>query len=512
MMLSLKEIIKRKQAKNIAIVGKGMSIDKVDLANLQDFIIINMNDSELLVPGDICVFHDTWVLDFLKNNEPKCDLYFSDKEIGDEVHQVLCDFIPSNPENVQFLMNRFFSDKIYLEQHLILSALRIADEIGRIDGTAPNCFLLGFDFSAKTGYTNKIATVKHHAADYSEHMVSTQENALIKILAQEHRLSIKINHVGDKSYSAYSVEEFNKIFPKRDEFKFQRNTKIDGSSERVEVVAEITTNHQGDMSKLLKMITLAKGAGADYVKLQKRDVDTFYSQAQLEGPYDSPFGSTFRDYRYGIELTRDQFAEVDNHCKKIGIRWFVSILDRLSFDYMYDFDLDLIKLPSTISEHKEFLSYVASSFKKDIVISTGYTDVSYENFILENFSACRKLYLLQCTSAYPCPMDDAQIAVVRHYNQLAAKSNIVPGYSSHDVGSLCSMMAVAAGARMIEKHVKLDSVTWAHFDDVALDLGTGEFRDFVSDIRKAEVIVGAPKKSVRDSEHHKYWLAAPEEA
>ena len=73
------------------------------------------------------------------------------------------------------------------------------------------------------------------------------------------------------------------------------------------------------------------------------------------------------------------------------------------------------------------------------------------------------------------------------------------------------MMAVAAGARMIEKHVKLDSVAWAHFDDVALDLGTGEFRDFVSDIRKAEVIAGAPKKSVRDSEHHKYWLASSED-
>ena len=68
------------------------------------------------------------------------------------------------------------------------------------------------------------------------------------------------------------------------------------------------------------------------------------------------------------------------------------------------------------------------------------------------------------------------------------------------------MMAVAAVARMIEKHVKLDSVTWAHFDDVVLDLGTGEFKDFVSDIRKAEAIVGSLKKSVRDSEHHKYWL------
>ena len=84
-MSTIKEIIKLKQTKNIAIIGKGISIDKVDLANLHDFIIINMNDSELLVPGDICVFHDEWVLDFLKKNEPKCNLYFSDKEISDKV-------------------------------------------------------------------------------------------------------------------------------------------------------------------------------------------------------------------------------------------------------------------------------------------------------------------------------------------------------------------------------------------------------------------------------------------
>lgn len=506
---NLKEIIAKKKTKNIAIIGKGESIDRVDLSKIQDFIIINLNDSELLIPGDIGVFNDNWVYDFFKINEPQCDLYFTNKKMHVGVSQVLSDFVPSNPESVQFLMKRFFSDKIYLEQHLILSALRIADEIARIDSSVKNCYLLGFDFSVKTGYTKQIPFENHHSPDYSEHIVSKQESALLKILAQENRLSIKINHVGDKSYSAFKAEEFNEMLPQHNKFKSDRGVKVDTTSNKVKVVAEITTNHQGDMNKLLKMITLANKSGADYVKLQKRNVETFYSNEQLEEPYDSPFGDSFRDYRHGIELTHDQFIEVDNHCKKLGIRWFVSILDQPSFDYMADFNLDLIKLPSTISEHKEYLSHVAENFDNDIVISTGYTDEAYEEFILEKFSTCRKLYLLQCTSAYPCHIEDAQIGVIHHYSKIASKTNIIPGYSSHDIGSICSMMAVGAGARMIEKHVKLGSVPWAHFDEVALDLGTEEFTDFVADIRKAEVIYGTAKKEVRKSEHHKYWLTPP---
>jgi len=66
------------------------------------------------------------------------------------------------------------------------------------------------------------------------------------------------------------------------------------------------------------------------------------------------------------------------------------------------------------------------------------------------------------------------------------------------------MMAIAAGARMIEKHVKLGNVSWSHFDEVAVELGGDKFKDFVSDIRRAEKIVGSEDKVIHDSEHHKY--------
>lgn len=277
------------------------------------------------------------------------------------------------------------------------------------------------------------------------------------------------------------------------------------NSEKVIIVAEITTNHLGDISRLKKMVRLAKKAGADLIKIQKRDVKGFYPPEQLAQKYNSPFGLTYADFRNGIELSLEDLAELDKECKKVGIEWFVSVLDFESFKLLKSFKRSLHKLPSTISKHKDFHQKMAENYKGPIVISTGYTSAAYEKYIQETFKNNSKIYLLQCTSSYPTPPEDCGISVVRHYHNLS-KSNpkIVPGYSSHDVGSLGCMLAVAAGAKMIEKHVKIGNTSWMHFQDVALDLENGEFANFVKDIRKAEAMCGSEKKALKKSEWHKY--------
>jgi N-acetylneuraminate synthase len=163
-------------------------------------------------------------------------------------------------------------------------------------------------------------------------------------------------------------------------------------------------------------------------------------------------------------------------------------------------------LPSTISEHKDYLKYVSQEWSGGLVLSTGMTDRSYEEFVLQNFSKCSELYLLQCNSAYPTPLHDCNIGVVRHYHELSKQdSRIVPGYSSHDFGWEASALAIAAGARMIEKHVKLGNTEWAHFDAVAVDLTTNDFNNYVSHLRESELIMGSSEKKVNHSEHHKYY-------
>lgn len=180
--------------------------------------------------------------------------------------------------------------------------------------------------------------------------------------------------------------------------------------------------------------------------------------------------------------------------------------------YMVGFDFraeagsaQAIKLPSTISDHTDYLAEVARTCDRPVVISTGMTDRAFERWVLDTFAKAPRLYLLQCNSAYPTPAEDCNVGVVRHYARLAREdSRIVPGYSSHDHGWFGSALAVAAGARMIEKHVKLGNSEWAHFDAVALDLTKSDFREYVGKVREAEIMLGAEEKAIQPSEHHKY--------
>lgn len=516
MIKTIQKIIRKKIDSDIFIIGKGESIFDINLSALKDKIVININDSELIYPGDICFFYQKWVLKFLKNNKPQCKVYITNLKDNFEAKKVLAKYIPHNPDNADFLIDRIVSREFFLEQYSIASAINLANKIGQFKNGRTNVYLLGFDFKRKKYEDNKVLNFYNETdIDYQTKVIKDQEKIFKLILSKSNALSIKLNHIGNKNYSVYSINTFNKVFSSIPKIKVAQKPKIklvteemnknDAQKFKVKITAEITTNHFGDINRLKAMIYAAKESGADYIKLQRRNVDTFYTNKELISKYDSPFGNTFLDYRKALELNNDLFLEVDQFCKEVGINWFTSILDLPSFKEMIKLKPKIIKLPSTISRHKDYIKYVAKNFRGIVVISTGYTNPSYEKFILKTFKSVKKIYLLQCTSAYPAPIKDLNISVVSHYRDLSKINKIIiPGYSSHDTGSLGSMLAIAAGARMIEKHVKLGSVSWSHFDEVALDLNNNEFKNFVMDLRKAEMILGEQKKKISSSEHHKY--------
>lgn len=406
------------------------------------------------------------------------------------------------------MMSRLVSDEpghdFVIEDVLFLSALRLARLIARQRGQRQTVYMLGFDFSADKGYAHAIDH-DYAPAQSGERAakISPQEFYFLNTLYMLRDSELDVLHVGDRAFSTLTPDELNiRFLP-------EQATGVSGAPDRVLITAELTTNHFGDRHRLERMVRAARAAGADFVKVQKRDVETFYSGEQLGAKYVSPFGSTFRDYRHGIELTQDDFDFLDKLCRDLGIQWFASVLDEPSFRFVQQFEPELVKLPSTISEHTDYLAHVASSYRGGIVLSTGMTDTAYEQWVLNTFTKCDRLYLMQCNSAYPTPLHDCHIGVIRHYRDLAkAHPHLVPAYSSHDFGATASALAVAAGARMVEKHVKLGNTDWAHFDAVALDLTTREFVDYVAAIREAEVIVGSEQKRVNESEHHKYFRKA----
>lgn len=484
---------------NIFILGKGPSADLVHPEVYAGSLVIGINDAERIAPADISIFYERWVAESLKDIGYRSRLYVTSlNDFSPEGHSVVhVPHIPLTQSSSELLMQRFMSDELVIEDLLFITAIKLAKKIADVRQRPQNVFMIGFDFDPAAGYSKSIGH------DYSPHR---EEERTIKISVQEFYFlntlyflrdaNITVNHVGNRSFSALSPAELNS----------RVENKVQGNSEHTtSIVAELTTNHFGDRLRLERMIRASKAAGADLVKLQKRDVESFYSREQLASPYVSPFGKTFGDYRHQLELSKDDFEFVDKLCKELKIGWFASVLDLPSFHFMMDVGLSMVKLPSTISEHKDYLSYVADNYRGSVVLSTGMTDIEYEDFVLNTFINCKELYLLQCNSAYPTPLEDCNVAVVRHYHELS-KSNqkIVPGYSSHDFGWKASALAVAAGAKMLEKHVKLGNTEWAHFDAVAVDLTTTEFNDYVSHVREVELIMGSDQKRVNKSEHHKY--------
>jgi sialic acid synthase SpsE len=344
--------------------------------------------------------------------------------------------------------------------------------------------IVGFDFRViyddnKDEFFNNIKFIQSYIDIESQRVFSKRIKKLYK--------DILVRHV--------SFDENADIDPKSGKVISKEN------KNHVEIVGEITTNHFGDTERLKKLIYGAKRSGVDSIKLQMRDVDSFYSKDKLNSKFKSPFGKTFRDYRNALELSNDQINIVKQLCSELGIKYFFSVLDLISYERSKKLNQYRIKLPSTISNHKNYIEHVLKDFNKEIVISTGMTDSSFIDFLLKNFNNQSKIYLLHCISSYPVNLLKINLNVLKTYSSLGM--NIIPGYSSHDIGHKGSVYSVFCGAKMIEKHIKSGNSNFAHFDETALDVDL-ELEEFVQEIRDAEVILGSQEKEIYDCEHHKY--------
>jgi sialic acid synthase SpsE len=274
----------------------------------------------------------------------------------------------------------------------------------------------------------------------------------------------------------------------------------------IKIVAEVTTNHFGNDQNIIELIHSAKKAGADYVKFSIRDVESFYPAKILKSKYKSPFGNTFYDYRKKLELNDKQITMIKKISHELNIVPFFSILDKISFLRLQKYNFEILKLPSTISVDKIFFKYISDNYFGEIVISTGMTNDNFLSYCANLFKKNKKLYMLHCISSYPTSTAFTNIKNIQLIKNLKKKyKNIIPGYSSHDLADEVCAMAIACGAKMIEKHIKLGTKKWAHFDQTALD-ARFEFPYFVQNIRNYEKILGTGKKQISKVENHKYFF------
>lgn len=254
---------------------------------------------------------------------------------------------------------------------------------------------------------------------------------------------------------------------------------------QVFISAEIGINHNGDMELTKKLIDLAVETGCQGVKFQKRTVNNMYTQEFLDSPRESPWGTTQRAQKEGLEFSAEQYNEIDAYCKENNIAWYASAWDKEAQLFLRQFDLKYNKIASALLTNLELLQLVAEE-KKHTFIAVG---MSTEEEISAAVQIFRKndcpFELMHAVSTYPMTPEEANL---NYMITLREKYGCEVGFSSHEMGNICCYGAVALGATSIERHVTLDRSMYG--SDQKASIEPEELKDLVARIRELEVAMG----------------------
>jgi N-acetylneuraminate synthase len=251
------------------------------------------------------------------------------------------------------------------------------------------------------------------------------------------------------------------------------------------VVAEIGINHNGDLGIARQLIDVAADAGADAVKFQKRTLDLVYTKEFLDSARESPWGTTQRDQKQGLEFGAREYGEIDRYCKERGIRWYASAWDLESQKFLRQFDLEYNKIASAMIVYSDLLREVASEGKYTF-ISTGMSTLRDIDNAVEIFGKARCPFeLMHCVSTYPMQDEDANLM---RMVKLRERYGCKVGYSGHEVGLSVSCAAVALGATSLERHITLGRAMYG--SDQAASVEPAGFRQLVGAVRKIEKATG----------------------
>ena len=262
------------------------------------------------------------------------------------------------------------------------------------------------------------------------------------------------------------------------------------------ICAEIGINHNGSLDITKKLIDVAISAGCDTVKFQKRTVNKVYSKELLDSPRESPWGTTQRKQKEGLEFSLEQYKKIDKYCKRKKIQWYVSCWDIDSQIQMRKFKTKYNKVASAMLTHHKLLEVIAEE-KKYTFISTGMSTMRDIEKAVKIFRKHKCPFeLMHAHSSYPMPNNEANLKLIP---ALTKKFKCKVGYSGHEQGTTdVTIPAVMMGATSIERHITLNR-TWYGHDQIA-SLGPSGLTRVVGFIRTIDSIMGDGKKRIWESE------------
>ena len=255
------------------------------------------------------------------------------------------------------------------------------------------------------------------------------------------------------------------------------------------IVAEIGINHNGSVDLAKRIIDIAAATGCDAVKFQKRTVDVVYTKEELAKERKSIYGNTNGDLKRGLEFGYKEYKEIDRYCKEKDILWFASCWDEGSVDFIEQFNPPCYKIASASLTDDNLLKHTKAK-GKPIILSTGMSTMKQIRHAVDILGE-DNLVLLHCTSTYPSNAEEMNLKVIPEFKK---EFNCPVGYSGHERGISPSVIAVALGANMVERHITTDRTNWG--SDQAASLETAGLYHMIRDIKQVPAILGDGKKVV----------------
>tara|TARA_R110000824_G_scaffold67377_5_gene174493 strand:+ start:19951 stop:20778 length:828 start_codon:yes stop_codon:yes gene_type:complete len=260
----------------------------------------------------------------------------------------------------------------------------------------------------------------------------------------------------------------------------------------VYVIAEIGINHNGDMQLAKELIDKSHVAGANAVKFQKRDIGLVYTKQELDKYRESPWGTTNRQQKEGLEFSIQQYIELESYTNSLGLDFVVSCWDVASVDLIEKhLNIRYHKVASALTTDRKFLEKLNST-GRPVILSTGMCtekQIAAAIEILDNVKI-----VLACTSTYPTTAREINL---KHICTLKTNyPDVEIGFSNHYNGADACVGATALGASCVEFHITNDRT--AYGSDQAASIQNAS--EVIDAIRKMELMLGDGVKKVYDSE------------
>jgi sialic acid synthase SpsE/sugar phosphate isomerase/epimerase len=251
------------------------------------------------------------------------------------------------------------------------------------------------------------------------------------------------------------------------------------------VIAEIGNNHNGDLSKALKMIDLAKEMGAHSAKFQMRQLEEVYRSKSLSHTGDDLGTEYVLDLLKRFELTPDEHFKLFEHCQDVEIEYLCTPWDLKSAEILESFNVKAYKVASADLTNMPLVDFLGNT-KKPLILSTGMSLKSEVEKTVEFLNNKHSEFiLLHCNSTYPAPIHDINLRWIAELKKI----HPMIGYSGHERGINISLAAIALGVCLIERHFTLDRTMEG--PDHAASLEFDEFRSLILGIKEIELGLGS---------------------